>query len=213
MTTVESVLREVKAKAKPGNPESVLRAVDAYAERGHFLIHVGKTKRLKMEQLIRQADIGSILELGTNFGYSAILMARLLRMKNSLLVSIEISPGNARVARQMVEFAGLNHKIKIINGSADRMIPRLHGTFDLVFLDHEKDRYLPDLKLIERYGLIKDGSIILADNIGFYGHALRAFQDYVNTPGRYVSHTIRGDDGFENRIHDAMELSVFMGLK
>ena len=40
-----------------------------------------------MEQLIRQADIGSILELGTNFGYSAILMARLLRMKNSLLVS------------------------------------------------------------------------------------------------------------------------------
>jgi catechol O-methyltransferase len=43
------------------------------------------------------------------------------------------------------------------------------GTIDFVFLDHEKDEYLPDLHRILDQGWLHPGSVVLADNVKYPG--------------------------------------------
>ena len=50
-----------------------------------------------------------------------------------------------------------------------REIGALAGPFDLVFLDHWKDVYLRDFKIIESIGVIKKGSVVVGDNIIYPG--------------------------------------------
>ena len=53
-----------------------------------------------------------------------------------------------------------------MQGNSSDVIPTLEGPFDLVFIDHWKPLYLPDLQAIERHGLLRSGSIVVADNVG-----------------------------------------------
>jgi predicted O-methyltransferase YrrM len=39
----------------------------------------------------------------------------------------------------------------------------------MIFLDHEKTVYLQDFHLLESYGVIKKGTIVIADNIIYPG--------------------------------------------
>lgn len=60
--------------------------------------------------------------------------------------------------------------IQVIVGASDASIRRLHSSgqlqqIDLMFLDHYKPAYLPDLKLCEELGLIAEGSVLAADNV------------------------------------------------
>ena len=43
------------------------------------------------------------------------------------------------------------------------------GSLDFVFVDHDKDAYLPDLHLILREGWLRPGAIVVADNVKFPG--------------------------------------------
>jgi catechol O-methyltransferase len=70
----------------------------------------------------------------------------------------------------LVDLAGLSSTIKVIVGSSDESLHRLHsaGTLtkiDLMFLDHYKPAYTTDLKLCEELGLIGVGSVLAADNV------------------------------------------------
>ena len=51
--------------------------------------------------------------------------------------------------------------------------------FDLVFIDHDKKKYLTDLKLLRELNLIRKGSVIVADNILSFGEPLTEYTDYV----------------------------------
>jgi catechol O-methyltransferase len=76
------------------------------------------------------------------------------------LISIENDPRHVGYASKIVEFAGLAHKVQIILGSANEKIPVLkekHGfpRLDFVFIDHDKEFYLPDLQVLEKSGLLQ----------------------------------------------------------
>jgi catechol O-methyltransferase len=43
------------------------------------------------------------------------------------------------------------------------------GCLDAVFIDHDKDAYLPDLQRILDAGWLHPGSVVVADNVGFSG--------------------------------------------
>ena len=43
------------------------------------------------------------------------------------------------------------------------------GPFDLVFLDQEKNEYLPDLLFLEKNNIVRKGSVIVADNVQYPG--------------------------------------------
>ncbi len=90
-----------------------------------------------------------ILEIGTLYGYSAILMANLLddaADSVASLVTIEIDKTVAKTARQNLEDAGLLRKVDIIVGDTLEVIPMLRGKFDLLFIDATKEEYLSYLK-------------------------------------------------------------------
>ena len=70
----------------------------------------------------------------------------------------------------LVDLAGLSDIVKVVVGSSDESIHRLHSSgalkhIDVVFLDHFKPAYTTDLKLCEELGLVTIGSVMAADNV------------------------------------------------
>lgn len=74
------------------------------------------------------------------------------------------------VISSLVDLAGLSDIVKVVVGSSDASIQRLHSKgiikhIDLMFLDHYKPAYKTDLKLCEELKLVTPGSVLAADNV------------------------------------------------
>lgn len=106
-----------------------------------------------------------ILEIGTLGGYSAIWLARTLPVGGKL-ISLEIDQHHADVARRNIERAGLSDKVEIRVGPAldslEAMAAAGEKSFDLVFIDADKDGYVSYLE--KSLPLLRDGGILLGDN-------------------------------------------------
>ncbi len=114
-----------------------------------------------------------------------------------------------RFSRANVAYAGYADKVEVLEGSSTEVIHTLVGPFDLVFLDHWKDLYERDLRLIEERGLLRAGSIVVADNVGeIFGAA--AYLDYVRSCGRYESENRPAHIEYSD-LPDAVEISVYQG--
>lgn len=114
------------------------------------------------------------IELGGYCGYSAVRIGRLLPT-GAKFYTIEANPKFAAIARQMIEFAGLDQVCTIIEGTSTETLPKLRDiidglkTVDLFFIDHVKSAYLADMKTIEQLGYLTSGSVVVADNVIFPG--------------------------------------------
>lgn len=96
------------------------------------------------------AAIGAkhVLEIGGAYGYSAIWMGLGLRETGGRLTSIEFDPSRARMAAAHIRTAGLSDIVAVVPGDAFSEVPKLNGTFDLVFVDAWKRDYKRFLDLI-----------------------------------------------------------------
>jgi len=198
-----------RAHASAGDPESVLAALDRFGRQHLFLMNVGDRKGLILDAEVRRARPARALEIGAFCGYSAVRMARLLREWGGHLTSVEADPSSAEVVREMVEFAGLAEQVEVRQGKAELVIPTLRGPFDLVFLDHWKDLYLPDLQRLERHGCLRPGSVVVADNVGLFD--VTPYLDYVRTSGRYDSTGHESTVEYVDSLRDAVEVSIYRG--
>jgi catechol O-methyltransferase len=199
----------VEANAERGNPEDVLRALDRFAREVRFLMSVGPEKGPLMAELLDPLPAEArVLELGAYCGYSAILIAQRLGPEGRL-VSVEKDPVAAEVARANVAYAGLSERVTVLEGASAEVIPTLEGPFDLVFLDHWKELYEPDLRRLEACRLLRPGSTIVADNVGEVFGAAK-YLGYVRTCGRYRSENRPASVEYSD-IPDAVEISVFRG--
>jgi caffeoyl-CoA O-methyltransferase len=116
-----------------------------------------------------------ILEIGTFTGYSAICMARGLA-KNGLLHTIDINDELKDMACRYFTMAGLDKKIVMHTGNACDIIPQLQESFDLVFIDADKEEYLQYYEL--SFPKVRTGGFILADNVLWGGKALPSSTDH-----------------------------------
>ncbi|KAJ3071475.1 hypothetical protein HK102_006428 [Quaeritorhiza haematococci] len=78
----------------------------------------------------------------------------------------------------------------------------------MFFIDHWKDRYLPDLKLIEEKKLLRKGSVIIADNTIYPGTP--DYLAYIRAHPQFESKTIESKLEYSDH-KDALEISVFKG--
>jgi len=86
--------------------------------------------------------------------------------------------------------------VKIIIGNAKKVVPRLRGKFDLVFIDAEKSEYRDYLQLVE--GELHKGSTLVADNARIFADEMKEYLDYVRFSGKYSSKYVAvGEDGLE----------------
>ena len=181
------------------NPvERVLQRIEEETK-SRFLPIIGRVKGKLLESIVSKKQPKLILEIGTLVGYSAILMAR--NLNRGKIITIEISPRNARSAAKNIEEAGLADKIKIVQGDALKAIKKLKERFELVFIDAAKEEYLAYLQLLEKNGNIGKGTIVVADNVKIFAEAMRDYLEYVRDKKRYKSTYY--DFGF-----DAVEVSV-----
>jgi predicted O-methyltransferase YrrM len=115
---------------------------------------------------VRVRGARSILELGTLGGYSTIWLARGLP-SDGRLVTLELNPSYAEVARANIARAGLDHLVEQRIGPAIETLPQLvaerDGPFDLIFIDADKVSY-PDY-LPWTLKLSAPGTLIIADNL------------------------------------------------
>ena len=115
--------------------------------------------------LARVTQARRILELGTATGYSTIFLARAFASTRGRLVTIDKDTHMAARAKINFHRAGLDQQIDIVVGDSQEKLSEMDKSFDLVFLDIDKEYYASVLPHCRR--LLKKGGLLIADNVGF----------------------------------------------
>lgn len=140
-------------------------ALKASAKAGLPPIAIAPNEGMLLHLLARAQGAQRILEIGTLGGYSTIWLARALPADGKL-VTIELEPKHAEVARANLERAGVMERVEIRVGAASALLPKLAEEgqrFDFVFLDADKVGY-PDY-FEWALALSHRGTLIVADNV------------------------------------------------
>ena len=111
----------------------------------------------------------NILEIGTYTGYSAIWMAGAMP-EGGKLHTIDKNEELEDMMHRYFEKAGVADKIVSHIGNALDIIPSLEETFDLVYIDADKENYLNYYELVVEK--TRKGGLIVADNVLWYGKVL-----------------------------------------
>ena len=141
-------------------------ALEASTAAGLPEIQVAPNQGKLLHMLARMQSARAILEIGTLGGYSTIWLARALP-KDGRLITLEMDPKHAEVARSNIDRAGLGGVVEIRLGPALQSLPTLmaeaRGPFDLIFIDADKvsipEYFTWSLKLS------RPGTLIVVDNV------------------------------------------------
>ncbi len=160
--------------------DSLLSSIEKFAEENNVPILSNLSANL-LEQLIVMNKPQRVLEIGTAIGYSTIRIARRLGRK-ALIHTIEKSQPNIKIARENFKKAGVDSKIKLLEGDALRILPQLQKKYDFIFLDADKEDYkrLFDYSMV----LLKRGGVIFVDNLLWHGYVASK-----NIPSKYKKST------------------------
>ena len=122
-----------------------------------------------LEMVCHMLQPKKVLEIGTFTGYSAIAMAQGLP-DDGLIYTIEVNQEMATFIDEFVAKSGLEKKIRLMLGNALEIIPTLDETFDLVFIDADKEQYVDYYQLAKKK--LRSGGFIIADNVIWSGKVL-----------------------------------------
>lgn len=209
----------VEAQARPGDIDDVLRTIDRYAYEKSFLVNVGDEKGVLLDAAVRRADPRLALELGTYCGYGALRIAR--AAPAARVFSVELAAANADIARRIWAHAGVGDRITCVVGTIgdgghtlDRLATEYGfatGAVDFLFIDHDKNAYLADLRAIVDRGWLHPGSIVVADNVGFPGSPkYRAFmREQQGRHWRTVEHRTHVE--YQSLVPDLVLESEYLG--
>lgn len=177
-------------------------------------IQVSPAQGKLLHLLARGMGAHRILEIGTLGGYSTIWLARALP-PGGHLITLEISPRHAEIARANIARAGFADVVELRLGRALDTLPGLAGPFDFIFIDADKpsnaDYFTCALRLSRPGGLIlidnviRDGAVIDADSADADVQGVRRLNDLLAAERRVSATTIqtvgsKGYDGFTMAI-------------
>lgn len=122
-----------------------------------------------LEMICHMIQPDRVLEIGTFTSYSAISMAQGLP-DNALIYTIEVNEEMESFIREFITKSGMDNKIRLLMGNALEIIPTLDESFDLVFIDADKEQYVDYYKLVKKK--LRTGGFIIADNVIWSGKIL-----------------------------------------
>lgn len=140
----------------------------------------------KMLQFFAQMQNSrNILEIGTLGGYSTIWLARGLQQAEGKVITLEVNPKHAEIARKNFEFAGLSKLIDCRVGDALDLLPALakeiQNPFDFIFIDADKKSNTEYFEWALK--MSRNGTLIIVDNVVRNGSVLDASSTDVSVQG------------------------------
>jgi predicted O-methyltransferase YrrM len=143
--------------------EEILRSTESA---GLPDIQIGPEQGRFLEIMARLVGAKRIVEIGALAGYSTVWLARGLG-DGGTLISLEIDPARAALARQNVERAGLADRVDVRAGPALESLQMLAAEggapVDLVFMDADEPNYVAYLELV--LNMSRPGTLVIADNV------------------------------------------------
>ena len=170
---------------------AILKSIKA-ADKGQLAVSEEDGRFMRV--LIGLRNAKSILEIGAASGYSGIWLGLGARESHGHVVSIEFDPQRAKEAAANIQKAGLTDVVRVVHGDAFVEIPKLQGTFDLVFLDAWKPDYKRFFDMV--YPRMDAGGVFLAHNVINKSSEMKPFLDTIqNHPGLFTSIVSPGSEG------------------
>ena len=168
--------------------EEELKIVKEKALENHIPIIMDDTLE-KIEEILKEVKPKRILEIGTAVGYSATMFAKYTD-EDCTIDTIEIDEERAKEAKENIEKIGVSDRINIMVGNAVDILPTISQEYDIVFIDAAKGKYPVFLENAIR--LIKNGGLILADNILYKGYVMSDYNKHKQrTAGRHLREYIQ----------------------
>ena len=162
------------------------------ADKGQLAVSEEDGRFLRV--LVATRGAKSVLEIGAASGYSGIWLGLGARESRGHVVSIEYDPQRAKEAAANIQRAGLTDVVRVIHGDAFKEIPKLQGTFDLVFLDAWKPDYKRFFDIV--YPRLDPGALFLAHNVVNKASEMEPFLKAIqHHPGLFTSVVSPGSEG------------------
>jgi len=165
----------------------------------------GHIQGLLLRMVVAMLKPRNILEIGTFTGYSALCMAAGLD-EGGVVDTVEVDDELEPMAQSFFDSSPHGSKIRLHIGSALDIAPKLGKVFDMVFIDGDKREYPAYYRMLlgDDGGpkLVHSGSILLADNILWYGKVVEpvAHNDRHTQAIMEFNRMVREDDRVENFI-------------
>ncbi|TVR26041.1 MAG: O-methyltransferase [Balneolaceae bacterium] len=175
-------------------PEIVRELIKASEEDLQFVDMLsGRQVATLLKMLVKISGAKRVLEVGTFTGYSALMMAIELP-EDGELITLEMNERYHRISDSFFSKAPFNKKIRQITGNALETMPKLAGSFDLIFLDADKAQYPEYYKLAKQKS--RPGGLIVLDNMLWDGEVLNGTDGKARAIHR-TSEIIRDDEDVE----------------
>ncbi|MGB3779473.1 MAG: O-methyltransferase [Tunicatimonas sp.] len=163
----------------------------------------GPAQGALLAALVRLTRARRVLEIGTFTGYASLWMAQALP-DGGLLHTIDRNEELEDRVRGYFGESSVGQRIRYHLGDAREVIPTLDETFDLVFIDADKDNYQHYYELI--IDKVRENGLIVVDNVLWGGKvmnekpdrktkAIRDFNDYVHHDARVANVLLPLRDG------------------
>lgn len=157
----------------------------------------GKVQGQFLQFISQMLQPSRVLEIGTFTGYAAICLAKGLT-ENGKLFTIDVNEELEAIVKTHVEKAGLQNKIIQIIGDATQEINKLNETFDLIFIDADKQNYSLYFDLV--IDKVRSGGFILADNVLWSGKIVDEKKDKDTQKLAEFNAKVQQDNRVENVI-------------
>lgn len=189
--------------------DKVIQRVDAQC-RAQKIPMLGMARAAFLMGLVGQKRPLLVVECGTAIGYSGLWLGKILRaLGRGRVISHEIDPKRAEIARRNFEEAGVGDLIEIRVGDAHETLKALQEPVEFLFIDNDFKNYWPCFQSVEPR--LTDGATILADNAGIGAAEMADYLSHVRH--HHESRTIWFDLDLEWSPRDAMELTVYRRRK
>jgi caffeoyl-CoA O-methyltransferase len=182
--------------------DALLEHMEKFAAENDHPIADAEVAQL-MRALVRMKRPRRVLEVGTNIGYSVIVLGRECSSE-AVVETIEIDHNTLTTAKRFVAEAALPCRVVFHEGAALDVLPRLTGPFDFVFIDCVKTEYEDYLDAL--LPKLEAGAVIVCDNLLWKGRvaagehdaatdALRRFNRRLTTDERLIASVLAVGDG------------------
>ena len=185
--------------------EAIIKELEKKCLEPPYVYLVGPERAERLAELVRQRRPRLVVECGTALGYSGLWIANELKKTGKgKLITIELSPERAKKAEATFRKAGLDEYITVKVGDARKVVKKIKGPIDFVFIDCGAPNYYPCLKGLQAE--LSPGAVIVADNIGLSGGGMKDYLDEVRSKYKSRTEWFEGDLPWSKR--DALEVSV-----